>query len=169
MPTFEAWYANLLGQRDFEVRRLLKDPAAIRFLIAWSMFEGRCFDDSANEKQIANLAERIVREGFDPEHLSDALIHFHARYQDKTRLRALLHKRKSERLAKVLSLPIAELSPTDRPFLVLFVVFRFRNNIFHGSKGVESWLQYGEEIRLCTDAMQAVISHVERFKQKIAA
>ena len=63
MPTFEVWYANLLGQRDFEVRRLLQDGAAIRFLIAWSMFEGRCFGDSANEEQIANLAERIVREG----------------------------------------------------------------------------------------------------------
>jgi len=80
MSTFEAWFAELHGQREFEVKRLMKDEGAIRFLIAWSIFERRCFDDSANEKEIGALAKRLVtQQEFDPACLSDALAHFYDR------------------------------------------------------------------------------------------
>jgi hypothetical protein len=169
MATFERWFSGVLGKPEREIHRLLNDGRAIRFLITWSMFEGRCFSDSASEEEIHQLAERITEEGFDSGQLAEALAHFHDRYQDKARLRHLMHGRKGPRLAKVLAIPLQELSPAERAFLVLFVVFRFRNNMFHGNKGVGSWLQYDEQIRLCTEAMQPVISHVEQMKQKAAA
>lgn len=169
MPTFEAWYADLLGEREIEVRRLMNDRGAVRFLIAWSLFESRCFKDSANEREIRDLSSRIVREGFDDARLSEPMKHFHERYQDKSRLRHLLNKRLGEYLTELLGRPLGDLASSERVFVVLFVVFRFRNNIFHGTKGVQSWLQYGEQIRLCTEAMQAVITHVESSRQKAAA
>lgn len=166
MTTFETWFAKLLGQPESEVHRLLDDERATRFLITWAMFESRCFGTSANEAEIYRLSRRITSEGFDAGLLEDALAHFHTRYQDKSRLRHLMHGLRGERLARTLASSAAKLSPADRTFLVLFVVFRFRNNMFHGNKGVATWLQYGQQIGLCTDAMQAVISHVERKKQK---
>lgn len=169
VPTFEAWFAELLGQSELNVRRLLNDGRAIRFLLTWAIFEPRCFDASANEEKIYGLSRKITRRGFDEGVLSEALEHFHARYQDKSRLRHLLHGRKAERLRKSLALSTEELSPADRTFLVLFVVFRFRNNMFHGNKGVAAWLQYGEEIRLCTEAMQSVITYLEKSNQREAA
>lgn len=170
MSTFEAWFAELLGQRELEVKRLMKNDMAIRFLIVWSMFEGRCFKESANEQTIRELADRLVtQQEFDPTCLSVALVHFHTRYQDSTILKKLMSGRKSTHFAQFLNQPVNDLSLADRTFLVMFVVFRYRNNIFHGNKGVESWLKYEDQIRLCTEAMQAIISHVEAFKRKSAA
>ena len=169
MPTFDTWFAGLFGQQEMDVKRLLNDGGATRFLIAWSMFESRCFDDTANEERSLLLADRIVTdEAFDADLLSDALIHFYDRYQSASRLSALLHKRKSIRFSQLLCVPLEDLSNVERTFFVMFVVFRFRNDIFHGNKGVESWLHYREQIRLCTEAMQALISHVQTVKQTIS-
>lgn len=169
MPTFDAWYADLLGERETEVRGLMNDGGAVRFLIAWSLFESRCFKESASEREIRDLSSRIVGEGFDGARLSAPMEHFHERYQDKSRLRHLLNKRPGEYLTELLRRPVGDLTPSERVFVVLFVVFRFRNNIFHGTKGVQTWIQYGEQIRLCTEAMQAVISHVHASTHRAAA
>ena len=42
--------------------------------------------------------------------------------------------------------------------MLLVVVYRFRNNIFHGNKGVDSWLQYRPQIEKCTNVMQHLIT-----------
>ena len=55
-----------------------------------------------------------------------------------------------------------ELSTADKLFFLVFVVYRYRNNIFHGNKGVQSWLQYRDQIRRCTQVMQALVTHAER-------
>ena len=46
-------------------------------------------------------------------------------------------------------------------YSVVVVVYRFRNNMFHGNKGVASWLRYREQIALCVLAMQEFIAHAE--------
>ena len=51
-----------------------------------------------------------------------------------------------------------ELSESDMIFMLVFVIYRFRNNIFHGNKGVGSWLQYKEQIKWCFTVMQLLIS-----------
>lgn len=48
--------------------------------------------------------------------------------------------------------------------LILFVVYRFRNNIFHGNKGVNSWIQYTEQIRHCVQVMKVLISQYQSHK-----
>lgn len=63
---------------------------------------------------------------------------------------------------------ISDMKPEDMVFFVAFVVYRYRNNMFHGNKGIHSWLQYGEQIRLCTEAMQAFVSHAESMSPTIS-
>ena len=45
-------------------------------------------------------------------------------------------------------------------FLV-YIVFRYRNNIFHGNKGALTWLRYEEQIEKCTEIMLLLL---ENFK-----
>ena len=69
-----------------------------------------------------------------------------------------MHEQISEKLKGILATKFDALSDYQRIFMLLFVVFRFRCNIFHGNKGVESWLKYKEQIRFCIEVMQSLIS-----------
>jgi len=81
---FDQWFANYLEQDACEVARLLNDKTAIRFLIAWSIFETSCFGGFAKDKDIEDFAKDLVgTEGFQPSELMVAANHFHNRYQDK--------------------------------------------------------------------------------------
>lgn len=35
-----------------------------------------------------------------------------------------------------------------------YIVYRYRNNMFHGNKGLESWLQFEEQIKDCITVMK---------------
>lgn len=55
VPHFARWFAELLGQSELEVERLLRDRTAIQFLITWSLFESKCFDGYATSNKITPL------------------------------------------------------------------------------------------------------------------
>ncbi len=61
----------------------------------------------------------------------------------------------------LLAKSVNRLSDAESVFLLSFVVYRFRNNIFHGNKGVNSWLSYTEQIELCIRSMMAFVNHAE--------
>jgi hypothetical protein len=92
--------------------------------------------------------------------------HFHQRFQGKRELANLLQDDKTPedvatQFKNCLARPFAELRRAEIVFLASFVIYRYRNNIFHGSKGVASWLSYREQIGRCTEVMQAFVSHAE--------
>jgi hypothetical protein len=160
--SFDQWFANYLEQDASEVARLLTDKTAIRFLIAWSLFETSCFDREAKVENFEAFARNLVStKGFHSGELRDAAIHFHERYQDKELYRNLMHQKEQPRLVSILSKDFESLSADEIVFFVIFVVFRFRNNIFHGNKGVASWLKFRDQIELCIKVMQTFITFVE--------
>src|SRR5439155_25938515 len=108
-----------------------------------------------------SFAGRLVAEHYDSGALLEPLTHFHDRYQNSERYRQLTHGQVCERAQRLLGSRLASLSPEDTIFFVSFVVYRFRNNMFHGNKGVRSWLNYGPQILLCIAAMQSFVSHAE--------
>lgn len=162
IENFDKWFADLLDQSEHEVKNLLSDRTATQFLIAWSILESKCFRGYIRIEELNDYAGRLVLDdSFDVGKISQAVGHFHARYQNETRLRHLLHRRREPKFEAVIARPLAKLEPQETVYLVLFTVYRFRNNIFHGNKGVQTWLQYTEQIDHCTLAMQAFISHAE--------
>ncbi|WP_157659166.1 hypothetical protein [Thauera butanivorans] len=165
MDSFTKWLADLLKQPEVQVERFLRDKDALHFLIAWSIFESKCFTGFLRATDLYNFSKRISDEGFEHETISSAANHFHQRYQDSERLRNLLHdktpQKVTERFKQVLSKNISDITPSESIYLVSVVVYRFRNNIFHGRKKVDSWLRYGEQIRICTESMQHFIRHAE--------
>lgn len=163
--TFASWLGELFGQSEFEVRRLLEDKRALHFLVAWSLFESKCFHGFVKAEQIHQFAEEVATDAkFNKDKLVCASIHFHNRYQDNKRLQNLLHGQRSVVLKTTLAKPHSTLTNTEMVFLAVFVTYRFRNNMFHGNKGVDSWLNYGEQIALCTEVLQNLVSRSEAIE-----
>lgn len=157
--SFDRWFASYLGETEIEVARLLNDKTAVRFLIAWSTFESKCCEGFMKAEKIngyANCASTLS--AMDAEGVPSIAEYFHARYQDKDLYRRLNQKQRSDALKRVVDTPFGDLAKADIAFMLLFVVYRFRNNIFHGNKGVYSWLQYREQIGHCITVMQALIT-----------
>ncbi|WP_404360392.1 hypothetical protein [Methylotuvimicrobium sp. KM1] len=132
---------------------------ATRFLIAWALFESKCFNGFVKSKRIPNFAKEVVQEkSFSRHDFEAAGQHFHDRYQDCDRLRHLLHDQEVNGLTDILSRQFEELVDDELVFMLIVVVYRFRNNIFHGNKGVDTWLQYKTQIEMCTSIMQRLIT-----------
>ena len=161
MASFSKWFASVLGQSQIEVERLLRHPSATHFLVAWSLYESKCFGGYVKPSKFDDYVVRCISEGFNIGQLNAHTEHFHTRYQNADRFKSLMHKQSSSRLNQILIQPASTLSSEDRLFLLVFVAYRFRNNIFHGNKGVDSWLRFSEQIDLCTEALQAFVSHAE--------
>ena len=161
---FDTWFADYLKQSPIQVERLLEDKTAVRFLIAWSLLETSCFHGFAMEKKLDEHCRRIVDdEGFNSLLLKPILKHFHTRYQDKQLHANLMHGHKRPDIKPLLDRPVDSLSNFERVFFLVSVVYRYRNNIFHGSKGVESWLRFKPQIEQCTQVMQVLITHVSQL------
>jgi hypothetical protein len=80
-----------------------------------------------------------------------------------------MHKQKDERLSALVKQPFAKLTADEGLYFLVFVIYRYRNNIFHGNKGVQSWLCYREQVQCCIRAMQVMVSHAERISPTMSA
>jgi len=163
---FNLWLGKIFGCSEYDIKKILKDPTALHFLVAWSLFESKCFKGFVKSEDISNYAN-TVSSTIDWLELSDTVNYFHERYQDTTFLENLLHQQKCQNLTEILKKPFDDLNRKEGVFLLVFVIYRYRNNIFHGNKGVQSWVVYSEQIQHCTHAMQVMVSHVEALKQTI--
>ena len=164
---FDEWLGTLLKQSPHEIRRLLDDSAAQEFLIAWSLFEAKCFDGFVKIDGVESFAKRVVEQGADSPSLDLALSHFHQRYQDIERYRQLMHGQSSSKMDALIKKELALFQPWERLFFLAIVAYRFRNNMFHGNKGVVSWLHYSEQIRLCTATIGRFVSHAEEIRPSL--
>ena len=162
---FEDWLAELLREDRDRVKVLLHDRGAIHFLFAWSLLEAESFDRFATAEKLDTYAAQLIAEGFDVESVRDAGAYFHDRYQDRARFDSLMHRQPSRRMTTLLSKPFSSLLPTDIVLLVLVVNYRYRNNMFHGNTGVVAWLEYTEQIQLCTATIQSIVTHAVRLRR----
>jgi len=161
---FDVWFATYLQQSPIQVERLLHDKTAVRFLIAWSLVETSCFHGFAKGKDLAKHCRRISEEeGFCSSSLMPILKHFHERYQDKTLYANLMHGNSNPDIKPLLSRTVESLSEAESLYFLVSVVYRYRNNIFHGSKGVASWLKFKPQIEHCIQIMQALITHASQL------
>ena len=159
---FDRWVANYLVQDAHEVARLIHDKTTIHFLVAWSLFETSCFGGEAGVNKFETFARTFIdAKKFQSSDLMDTTNHFHNRYQDKKLYRNLMHKQKSQQLESIRQKDFKSLSGYEIVYFVIFVVYRYRNNIFHGNKSVRSWLNFKPQIKWCIEVMQTFITFVE--------
>ena len=175
MQSFTRWLGAMREQNEKQIRRLLADETATQFLLAWALFESKCFDGYLKARNLKPFVEKLYKQsGHFDRAILDASRHFHERYQDRRRLRNLAPKARTsdwmiEELGEMLSVTFDELEQRQQGVLTAYVVYRFRNNMFHGAKGIGSWLRYKEQIRFCIAAMQGFISCAEKQTSTMGA
>lgn len=156
---FDRWYASYLGQDEKEVAALLHDQLSVHFLLAASMLESICFAGKLSADKIHPYAQGAdALTILDTPGTTNAAEYFHSHYRNEANYRDLMHEEKSAEFKKVIDTDYTSLTKADVVFLLLFVVYRFRHNVFNGGDGVRTWMQHHFEIELCTLVMQALIS-----------
>jgi len=167
MQSFSSWLGQLFQQSELEVQRLLTDEAAMQFLLAWSLFESKCFKNDLHSNRLPDFANELVSSNkVALDSLNLPAMYFHARYQAPKKFANLMPSNKTparmvDALKNLLAIPFEKLTKQQVIELLSYVVYRFRNNMFHGAKGVQSWLQYSEQIRLCVEVLQVFVSYAE--------
>jgi hypothetical protein len=89
---FAGWLAETLDQDKQEAKYLLENKSTLHFLIAWSLFETRCFGTRLTSGKLKHFSELVVaNDSSFHECLLDSARHFHVRYQDKKILQGLVN------------------------------------------------------------------------------
>lgn len=155
---FQRWLAGHWQTDSDAVAEILADPLAVQFLIAWSIFESRFFVGRGSFSAKIEAFAKSYPAGDRDEKLSQAAEHFHQRYKDRRLYDNLMHTQPCNKLESLIyQKKYNALSDEESIFLLVWVIYRYRNNIFHGNKRVRSWLNYQEQIGFCVSAMQIII------------
>jgi hypothetical protein len=159
---FRDWLGKVPGMNETERRQLTTSRLAERFLIVWHLFEVMCFDRNCTQRNLRDRSKRYAP-ALNLE-LDQDFLHFHARYQDAEKLRHLLNEPESKTVGhtrgdvtSILRIKAEDVPDEDRVYLLIAVVNRYRNNMFHGNKGLHSWLNYKEQIERCIRCMQRFV------------
>ena len=48
----------------------------------------------------------------------------------------------------------------DRLSFLIYVIYRYRKNMFHGNKSLDSWLGYEEQITNCINSMITIMNEI---------
>lgn len=119
----------------------MNDPAlaAIKdFSLIWNVFEDRVCE---NNFSIATVEQRIAERDFNAASFADHLQYFKNRYinEGETNERfELLYFRPNDRREFVRQVLLGELTGVrDILLAIVIIVYRFRNNLFHGLKDIQ--------------------------------
>jgi hypothetical protein len=171
--SFEHWLGKILGQDHNAVRRLIKDPTGLHFLMAWSLFESKCCGGEFDANKHCGGDSMPVTDRDESEAIAEEALYFHQRYQSPHLLESLAPLSKSSKKARnafvqVLELPREGLADVQARIITVFVCSRVRNNMFHGVKGIDDWLRDGDLIRRCTTVLQHFVAARERQHPTLA-
>lgn len=144
---FEAW---LKCRRDVPTPEALRAVAG--FTLMWNLFEAQLFPDTKPDKRanITGLKELARRVRYSDEHthvLAECVDYYQSRYLSEGAFNDLFEglkfrKYENEKKARALVKSVLEgenESPSDQMFAMLVIVYRIRNNTFHGLKPVDKW------------------------------
>jgi len=132
-----AWLnGNVPGFAELQVEEL---EAIRHFTLLWTVFESRCCNEKASAKAIHELVGRWAAEGrLDDALFAESLAYFRDRYFHDgapTHHYGFLHLRRNDKPDLVEAvLRGADNDPVNCITAVLIVVYRLRNNLFHGMK-----------------------------------
>lgn len=154
------WIAEYLDTEKNEIETYFKNNDVTGFLIIWTIFEQSLFNGFLKKNQLKPFSRK--NKSLLNETLEKHFSHFHDRYQNKKRYSNLRHKDIYKEIDNILSEDKTSVAKEDKLLFLLYVVYRYRNNIFHGSKGVTSWLRYKIQIEKCIETMTILIDYKKK-------
>lgn len=147
------WISEHSGQTTDEIMRIVKNEHLYKFLLAWSVMERVAFSRNCSHSNIRESAS-LLGNHYKELDCEAIFKHFFDRYQDKQKLINLNGNSNRGNLfsdiCNILRSNQSEIGDAEKLLLLLYIAYRFRNNIFHGNKEVEDWLMSQTEINMCT-------------------
>ena len=155
---FLKWLSKYLEADEKETKKLLDNELSRYFLIVWSIYEAKCFRGFVKVDKFNEFVKGIIGT-IDANRINDSAEYFHKRYQDPKKYQNLMHgKNRNSSFDEILKKEYADLMVEQKIFLLTFVTYRYRNNIFHGNKGISSWLEFDKQIKKCIYVLQEFIN-----------
>jgi|SRR5208337_95651 len=123
----------------FAELQLVERDAIANFSLLWSLFEARCLNENASSDAIQRLVTQWAADGrLDDAVFGEPLAYFRDRYFDNgepTHHFDFLYLRRPDKPDLVKAVLRGEDNdPVNCATVVLIVVYRLRNNLFHGMK-----------------------------------
>ena len=132
------WLAKHFDTEEEQIEQMLKTELATTYLLIWPIMEQGLFGGFMQKAKIKDVAAKF-EQYYSEIDTKEAAKHFHTRYQDKNHYRNLKHYDEYPSVDETIKKQFDETNCHERLELLLYVVYRYRNNIFHGNKGIESW------------------------------
>lgn len=153
-----------------EVKDMLRNQIAVSYLLIWPILEQRQFDGSMTQNKIKTAAKEISRyyEGELQTDLDSIIEDFFDRYkiinnEYNIHLKNLAPKEHNSKIVPILEKDnFFELSNEEKIHLLLYVIYRYRNNIFHGNKKIDKWTEYTVQINACLFGMMKIFDCMKR-------
>ena len=117
---------NEIGDDDVDVIR--------DFTLLWNLFEALCFGNNVNMREIYSLIDSKI-DLFEETGYQNTFDYFYNRYKnDVPKLNALNLRNSEELVTKVLDDEYQD--KKNKLKFVMAIIYRYRNNLFHGEKNV---------------------------------
>ena len=157
LENLKIWLSKYLGIEDpRQTESFFRNENVTGFLVMWAIFERDVFSGFVKYRNLASFASQS--HDIWNEALNSEFFYFHNRYQNEVLYKNLIHKDDFKEIREIKSKQSSAITDQEKLSIVLYVVYRYRNNIFHGSKGVESWLQFSPQIERCVKIMIEILN-----------
>lgn len=155
------WVASKLNCPVDDVKKLYTSTVGIDFLLVWTQYETLCFNGVYDKKSRKDLIARFIDMAIDITPLEESFEYFYNRYlTNYDYLKGLFNNKKTQKdfltFQRLLSKQKESLTIEDKLTILLLVVGRYRNNLFHGNKCLKKWLSYENEIFKCVEVMKNI-------------
>jgi len=159
IENIKSWLTNHLQADSNEIETYFKNNNVTGFLMIWTIFEQKLFNGFIKFSDISNFSKENKDLITTIISLNDIFNYFHSRYQNNEYYNNLIHNDNKTEIEEIRKKKIEKLNKEEKLQFLLYVVYRYRNNIFHGNKGVSSWLKYEEQIDKCVITMTELIDN----------
>jgi len=136
------------------------------FLVYWNLFEDKFFDKGCNKSKIEKLLTnpRKLREISVNEGVKSTFKYFKERYCDSDLFKKLNNNLEvGAEIKNINEKEEEELSDIEILVYLIYIVFRFRCNMFHGNKKPYNFYKYKEPIEKCVNLLHFLLTKEDVF------
>lgn len=146
------WLGRKLDIDTWLVSETVRNQMATVFLLIWPILEKEIFQNDMKKYHITSVANQY-KDSIDESAMDEMFNHFHQRFQDPHKYNELKNRDQWDKIDKILQLPSSRVFKENKIIFLIYVVYRYRNNIFHGIKSINQWNDFAYEIHLCIKFM----------------
>lgn len=142
-------FENSVGENYKEIIEVASD-----FLILWSFYENEFYLSGINNLNLVKIKERINGEFREISDIDNIYIHFKNRYKEEnSKVDSLFGERENFKVEfiNILQKESEYVTEKEKQQFLSIILYKYRNNMLHGSKDYREWLDYKEEIIKLTD------------------